>query len=241
VNEVGFSIVEFAGSFTTADIPKIKATFDELGMRAVSQHASMNQASIDTALALGMPYTGIGSIPSGNTTSQWKTTADNFNVFGQQAAAKGLKFAPHMHSELWTPVVDAPGTIGMDVMLANTDPNLVFFEMDIYWAYVGVWENGFGTSIDPVDYLEAYPKRFPLFHVKDGVPANNVDGYSMVPAGTGVIPLQKLLDAVGEKGFRHPNYEQDNAPGGSAAPNQSLQASQLSYTNIASWREKEDD
>jgi hypothetical protein len=65
-----------------------------------------------------------------------------------------------------------------------------------------------------------------------------------VPAGTGVIPLHQLLDAIGDPGFRHPNYEQDNAPGGAAAPGQSLAFSQQSYANIASWRRehgREDD
>jgi sugar phosphate isomerase/epimerase len=147
----------------------------------------MHPAPIDTAVALGMPYTGIGSIPSGATTDQWKATAESFNTFGEAAAAKGVKFAPHMHTELFMPLTDSPGTIGMDVMLENTDPKFVFFEMDIYWAYTGAWENGFGTTIDPVDYLEAFPKRFPLFHVKDG-------HYTTRQAGATLV------------------YNQDNAP-----------------------------
>jgi sugar phosphate isomerase/epimerase len=171
-----------------ADIPNIKAKFDELGMRAVSQHAAMDQASIDTAVALGMSYTGIGGIPtSGGTSDSWKATAESFNTFGAAAAAKGLKFAPHMHTELFTPLLDAPGKYPLDVMLENTDPDLVFFEMDIYWAYTAAWENGAGQAFDPVDWVVANPKRFPLFHVKDG-------HYTTRQAGATLV------------------YNQDNAP-----------------------------
>jgi sugar phosphate isomerase/epimerase len=79
--------------------------------------------------------------------------------------------------------------------------------------------------------------RFPLFHVKDGKPADNDDGYDFVPAGTGVLPLRNFLNAVPQKGYHLPNYEQDNAPGNvTTAPNQSLQFAALSYQNMASWR-----
>jgi hypothetical protein len=51
-----------------------------------------------------------------------------------------------------------------------------------------------------------------------------------------VIPLQKLLNTIGDHGYHDPNYEQDNAPS-NTDPNQSLQFSQISYDNIAGWRE----
>ncbi len=118
--------------------------------------------------------------------------------------------------------------------------------MDIYWAFVAqhryqTYTDGNGqtqTSIfDPLGTVTPIVHRFPLFHVKDGVPANNADGYDFVPAGTGVLPLKDFLNAVPQKGYHYPNYEQDNAPGNATtAPNQSLQSSQISYNNIASWR-----
>jgi hypothetical protein len=58
----------------------------------------------------------------------------------------------------------------------------------------------------------------------------------MSVVGAGVLPLPEFLNAVAEKGYHHPNYEQDNAPGDqTTAPNQSLQSSQVSYDTIASW------
>src|SRR5439155_767424 len=83
------------------------------------------------------------------------------------------------------------------------------FEMDIFWGYVAqhryqTFTDKHGrvrTAIfDPIRTVRERTHRFPLFHVKDGVPADNPDGYTMVPAGTGVVPLQELLDAIGDRG-----------------------------------------
>jgi len=65
------------------------------------------------------------------------------------------------------------------------------------------------------------------------VPANNDDGYNFTTAGDGVLPLQKFLNTVGEKGYHFSNYEQDNAPG---AADQSLDDSRISADNISHWR-----
>jgi sugar phosphate isomerase/epimerase len=205
LHEIGYRTVEFAGGFTTATIATIKATMDDLGMRAVSNHGSMNQASIDSALALGMTYTGQGSIPSGSSTDSWKQTAEDFNTFGQLAVSQGLKgFAPHMHTELWSPVADDPMRRGIDVMLENTDPNLVFFEMDIYWAYMGAWENGVGMLFDPADWVIAHPTRFPLFHVKDGHATTRAGGATLPYNTDGPSPLQESMTDVhqGDIDFR---------------------------------------
>jgi sugar phosphate isomerase/epimerase len=45
------------------------------------------------------------------------------------------------------------------LFLDNTDPELVMFELDCYWAVMG--------GQDPVQWLKNYPNRFKLLHVKD--------------------------------------------------------------------------
>jgi sugar phosphate isomerase/epimerase len=52
-----------------------------------------------------------------------------------------------------------PGEIFYDFLLTHTDPALVFFEMDVYWAVMG--------QCDPVTYFKRYPGRFPFLHIKD--------------------------------------------------------------------------
>jgi len=51
------------------------------------------------------------------------------------------------------------GTMVEQLFLDNTDPELVMFELDCYWAVMG--------GQDPVQWLKNYPNRFKLLHVKD--------------------------------------------------------------------------
>jgi sugar phosphate isomerase/epimerase len=247
---------------------EIRQLLDDNGLVANGTHLTFNfsdpasfQAQLDVAETLGMPFIGTPAIPTNSRfKSDWARAADNFNAFGALARTRGIKLYQHNHHAEYNFLLDegpldangnptaSSGLRGLEYFFTLTDPRLVWFEMDIFWGYVAqhrypTFTDKHGkvrTAIfDPIRTVRERSHRFPLFHVKDGVRNdNNPDGYDMVPAGTGVVPLQKLLDAIGDKGFRHPNYEQDNAPGGAALPNQSLQDSQISYTNIAGWRDK---
>lgn len=276
LSKMGYKEVEFAGYTQHPSIlgrqitpAEIRQLLDDNGLKANGSHIGFDfsnpasfQAQLDIAQTLGMPYLGTPSIPA-NTRykSDWQRAADNFNKFGELAKARGIKLYQHNHHAEYNFLLDAgpldangnptrsSGLRALEYFFTLTDPQLVWYEMDIYWGYVAqhryqTYTDANGvvqTNIfDPISTVQTRSNRFRLFHVKDGVPANNADGYNMVPAGTGVIPLQKFLEAIGKRGLRHPNYEQDNAPGGSGNPDQSMQFSQISYTNIAGWHNKED-
>jgi sugar phosphate isomerase/epimerase len=248
---------------------EIRQLLDDNGLVANGSHIGFNfadpgsfQAQLDIAETLGMPHLGTASIPTNSRfKSDWARAADNFNAFGELAKARGIKLYQHNHHAEYQFLLDAgpldangnptasSGLRGLEYFFTLTDPRLVWFEMDIFWGYVAQHRYQTFTDkhgrvqtalFDPIKTVKQHSHRFPLFHVKDGVRNDTVpDGYTMVPAGTGDVPLQELLNAIGDRPFRHPNYEQDNAPGGAAAPNQSLQFSQTSFTNIAGWRTKQ--
>jgi sugar phosphate isomerase/epimerase len=189
---------------------------------------------LDIAEVLGLPHLGTASIPTnGRTKADWQRAADDFNRWGAAAAARGIKLYQHNHHAEYNFLLDAgpldangnptasTGMRGLEYFFTLVDPELVWFEMDIYWGYVAqhryqTYTDADGatrTSIfDPLATVVPIAHRFPLFHVKDGVPANNADGYTFVPAGTGVLPLKDFLNAVPQKGYHYPNYEQDNGP-----------------------------
>jgi sugar phosphate isomerase/epimerase len=85
-----------------------------------------------------------------------KRYCDYFNAVGEKCNAAGIRFGYHNHSEEFK---DVEGQTIYDYMLKNTDPAKVMFEMDLYWIAEG--------SKRPVDYFNAYPGRFELWHVKD--------------------------------------------------------------------------
>jgi sugar phosphate isomerase/epimerase len=85
-----------------------------------------------------------------------KRYCDYFNAVGEKCNAAGIRFGYHNHSEEFK---DVEGQTIYDYMLKNTDPAKVMFEMDLYWITEG--------GKKPVDYFNAYPGRFELWHVKD--------------------------------------------------------------------------
>lgn len=99
-----------------------------------------------------------------------------FNEAGRIAKATGLIFGYHNHEMEFARVI--PGGKEMffgrrafggnqpegteviyDKFLRQTDPELVIFELDVYWAVMG--------QNDPVEYMKKYPNRIRLLHIKD--------------------------------------------------------------------------
>jgi sugar phosphate isomerase/epimerase len=80
------------------------------------------------------------------------------NKVGEEANKRGLKFGYHNHSMEF---VTVPGTDQkyLDFLIANTDPDKVFFQMDVFWTTFG--------KQDPVAYLQKYPDRIKVLHIKD--------------------------------------------------------------------------
>ena len=74
-----------------------------------------------------------------------------------------------------------------DILMANTDPKNVVFQLDIYWA-----ANGGGID-NPVEVLERYGKRIQLFHVKD-MAAGPFPGRIEI-VGEGIIDFPEVFAA----------------------------------------------
>ncbi|HEU0235288.1 MAG TPA: TIM barrel protein [Candidatus Limnocylindrales bacterium] len=137
----------------------------------------------------------------------------------------------------------------MEYYLEITRPDLCGIELDIYWAHVAQhqhrwyydWDGNRRELIfDVPAYISSNTKRIPLYHAKDGESTGQApgvgNGYNFVPFGTGDIDFRHLFQTQGAKGFHNPNYEQDNAPGGSGDPGRSLRVSKLSGTNMVALR-----
>jgi sugar phosphate isomerase/epimerase len=130
-----------------------------------------------------------------------------------------------------------------------TDPELCLLEMDIYWAHVAQhqhrwrydWDgNRVEDIFEPLAQVAQQTKRYPLFHAKDGEATGQEpgvgNGYGIVPFGDGDIDFRTFFKNMGAKGYHNPNYEQDNAPGGSADPGQSLRHAVISAQHMTSLR-----
>jgi sugar phosphate isomerase/epimerase len=84
----------------------------------------------------------------------------------------------------------------IDILMKETDPALVSYEMDIYWVVNG------GAA--PLALLARYPGRFKMLHVKDSMgPPDN----KMADVGAGVIDFRKIFASA--KGIEHYFVEHD--------------------------------
>ena len=106
--------------------------------------------------AAGCSYIVTPSFPIPDNLKDLKTYCDYFNAIGKKCAEAGIKYGYHNHAHEFNKVEDK---VVYDFMLENTDPNYVFFQMDVYWACMG--------RAYPVEYFRKYPGRFRMLHIKD--------------------------------------------------------------------------
>jgi sugar phosphate isomerase/epimerase len=245
---MGYKLVEFAGytdsSGTT--LPQLRKLLDDNGLKAIGSHVSPSDDEsmkkiLEEAAILGIPNVGI-SLPlpgDGPTMAGWTALSQTYNRYGEMAAKAGVGFYLHNHFHEWFPVPEDPTKRGEDILLAETDPRYVFFEMDIYWSYVGQWQSGQIQAFDPLtDYAIPFKDRYKLFHVKDGR-KDPLGGYTdainnIVDAGQGSIDFQGFFDtlfaqSVDEVDKHHYIWERDNA---SDHPRGSMAAARSSFTYI---------
>ena len=110
---------------------------------------------IDFARKIGMQYVTC-SFSDAKTADGWKKIADDFNRAGRQVAEAGMQFAYHNHLQEFRPLGN---TNGYEILIANTDPKLVKFQIDVFWM---TW-----AKQDPVAYLAKLAGRVPMLHIKD--------------------------------------------------------------------------
>jgi sugar phosphate isomerase/epimerase len=129
---------------------------------------------VEDHVKLGVKYLVQPGLPQIESIEDAKFVAEVFNKAGEITKSAGIKWGYHNHNMEFKRVVPeaeksaAPsrddyfrpkGEVIYDLFLNGTDPNLVLFEMDVYWTVMG--------QTDPLEYFEKYPTRFPLLHIKD--------------------------------------------------------------------------
>jgi sugar phosphate isomerase/epimerase len=105
---------------------------------------------------LGVNFLVKPSMPGQKTLDELKVWCDFYNSIGELMAPAKVQFGYHNHDREFQKLEDE---IIYDFMIKNTDPKSVIFELDVYWVMRG----GFTA----VEYLNKYPDRFPLLHIKD--------------------------------------------------------------------------
>jgi sugar phosphate isomerase/epimerase len=123
-----------------------------------------------------------------------KRFMEQFNKCGELCASHGMKFGYHNHNFEFNTMVG--GIKLYDYILQNTEQSLVAQQMDI--------GNMYGAGGIALDYINKYPGRFELMHVKDEIKSVGKgdlgDGYESTILGKGLLPLKAILKAAGKTG-----------------------------------------
>lgn len=126
----------------------------------------------------------------------YKRISEKINQAGLLCKDRGLKIAYHNHAFEFD---KHNGQDGNETLLKNTDEELVYFQMDIYWIVRG--------DQDPVKLIMENPGRFPLWHVKD---MNKYNKDLNVEIGQGSIDFQEIFKNAKRAGTKHFILEQEN-------------------------------
>lgn len=202
IANLGITQIESArsqkGNYYGLTPKEMKQVCKDLGMTLRSGHVHMDENWEDTmqqAVDSGQDYLIVSTMPSeGQTIDNYKKVAEAFNKAGKQCKDRGLKFGYHNHNYEFDKV---DGKVLYDVLLDNTDADLVHMELDLGWVVA--------SGNDPMDYFNRYEGRFPLWHLKDMDLAKK----ESTEFGKGGLPLADILDHKKESGLKYIFIEQE--------------------------------
>ncbi|MBX2928138.1 MAG: sugar phosphate isomerase/epimerase [Saprospiraceae bacterium] len=215
VAELGYNYIELfgyrEGKYFDYSVKDMRQLLDALSLKVHSAHIPTGAAEpqlrgtvtndLERAVAdtkeMGQEYLVCPYLMDFERTSldDYKRLADTFNRAGETCKEYGIQFGYHNHDFEF---FDFDGQKPYDVLLAETDPELVKMELDIYWIK--------RAGYDHLDYFTRFPGRFPLWHVKD---MEDSPEKAFAEVGSGVIDWNAAFAAQTTAGMRYFFVEQD--------------------------------
>jgi sugar phosphate isomerase/epimerase len=204
VAEIGYEGVEFAG-YGGLDASELKTVIDDLGLRAASSHIPLVDMEADFSKIIDDQHR-LGSTkivcpflpPERRTENHYRELITLLNAFGQTCSKEGITLCYHNHDfEL---EILSDGRTALQTILDETNPDWVKAEFDIYWLTK--------AGQNPLDWINRYPNRTPLVHLKD----MTTDGEQFfAELGTGGVDIESVLQKGDEANVEWWIVEQDRS------------------------------
>jgi sugar phosphate isomerase/epimerase len=202
---IGYRTVEAAGysegKFYGLSPEKYQDVVRGYGLLPISSHAGVSlenaQQTIDDHLRSGAKYLVVPYLPEEKrqTIDDYKKIADEFNQIGDLCTKAGLTFGYHNHAFEFEEI---EGEIPYNILLENTEPDLVTMQLDTYWMVYG--------GYDPLEYFNNFPGRFKLWHVKD---MDNSEKKESTEVGSGILPFKEYFKLKNKAGLEYYFLEQE--------------------------------
>ena len=194
VRQLGYDGVELAGDYGW-DADRWRALLDETGLQVLAAHVGLDSLEKDLAAKLTF-HRQLGAkgivVPSLNrelqTPDGYREAARRLNALGEKMRAEGFRLGYHNHDFEFARL---PGTseVGIDILLANTDPSLVGFEFDAFWIEFA------GRAA--VEFIRENRRRVLFVHAKDLRKCDRQD----VPVGQGDVDFRTLVPLCTANGW----------------------------------------
>lgn len=193
----GLSAKEFSDLLKDNGLTSPSGHYD-FGSYFSAGDTSALQSYLEAGNILGQEYILVPYIDNAliSTEEKCKSIAGLINKAGEICKKEGLLTGYHNHDFEWKPL---GSTNFYNILLAQTDPELVKMELDLYWVV--------RSRLDPVDIFKANKGRFKLVHVKD---MDKTQPNRNTEVGTGSIDFKRILPEAKKAGVKYFIVEQEN-------------------------------
>lgn len=223
--DMGYKHVEHANyvdrKFYGWPAKEFKKVLDDLGMKMPSGHTVMRSEhwdeskkdftdawkyTVEDAATVGQMYVISPSMTQAQRREydQLMLLMERFNQSGELCKKSGMLFGYHNHDFEFNESLN--GELLYDIILKNTDADLVMQQLDIGNLY-----NGGATALE---VMQKWPGRFASMHVKDEIKSERGnDHYESTVLGKGIVPVKEVIDLGKKNGTVHFIIEQESYQG----------------------------
>lgn len=199
IREVGYDSVEFAAPLDM-DFAPLSGRMKEIELDCPSVHVGLADINgrpdrvLAVARELGCRFIVLPFVDPKD--ADWQAVVAQAEAFAKRAQGEGFRFAYHHHHfEFDT----SRGFRPFDVLVGESDPELLYFELDVYWLKKG--------GEEPLQMIERLGSRVKLLHLKDMAPDGN-----MADVGAGTLDFPGMIAAGRAAGVEHFFVEHDVPP-----------------------------
>ena len=180
-----------------------KNYLDSLGLTMIASHCgdtnnlvSFNE-KCQQASEIGVEYLICPWAECERSVDGFKSIAKTFNECGEIAKKYNMQFSYHNHDYSFKKI---DGVFLQDILMNETQKDLVEYEMDIYWVYA--------AGEDPKEWFDKHPGRFTYCHVKDYISLQN-GNFESCTLGKGIIDFPSILSHGKTRGLTTLIVEQE--------------------------------
>ena len=185
VKEVGYDGAETGTLHQSQGSDKVIADFANAGLALTGVHCGYAEFTDEAKVAddiaflkaAGSKYLICSGVADINAIAGYEQSAETFNKVGQMCKDAGVVFCYHNHAWEFKPLEG--GKKGIYTLLANTDPELVKLNIDVFWVHIG--------GEVPAEFIAKYADRVGYYHFKDG--EKTADGQTFIELGQGAVDL----------------------------------------------------